>query len=259
MKTKELKEKYELAALKESAKEINDVCKFEDFPPLGNKDWDGMVKVLEEAGAEIVTQKMDSKNYDVISEETETLLRDFGFWPEEEEEPEEKPEEVETAQESEQVEAAEDANVMDVREEVEDAEKLKDLKDIAKAYDEFKEIRGKLSSYKDAKSLKGDMLGIISEAPNETQPESDSTPEKKKEDKKQTLSKEKTEFGHLVSSQAGQIDLALINDGELCVADFTQKTGITKGRIKSHIKHLGEKKVKIEDFEKEGKQYYKLQ
>jgi len=69
-------------------------------------------------------------------------------------------------------EGPEDAIIVDsLVEEVEDAERLKDLKDIAKSNDEFKEIRGKLSGYKDVDDLRGDMLDILDLAPEETEPE----------------------------------------------------------------------------------------
>ena len=54
-------------------------------------------------------------------------------------------------------------------EEVDACEDLSVLKTIAKSNDEFKDIRGRLSSYKKAEDLKDEMLGILNDAGNEQQ------------------------------------------------------------------------------------------
>jgi len=91
-------------------------------------------------------------------------------------------------------EGPEDAIIVDsLVEEVEDAERLKDLKDIAKSNDEFKEIRGKLSGYKDVDALRGAMMEILDEAPEETEPEKVSEEKAAEPEYVQKMNKKKEE------------------------------------------------------------------
>lgn len=73
--------------------------------------------------------------------------------------------------------------------EVDKAERLRDLKDIAKSNDEFKDIRGKLSSYNTPKDLRTAMLDVLDELekPEKTQEKkAEPEPTYVKNDKKKT-------------------------------------------------------------------------
>jgi len=166
----------------------------------------------------------------------------------------------------------------DLINEVEDAERLKDLKDIAKSNDEFKEIRGKLSGYKDADDLRGAMLEILDETPEETKPEKASKekaaePEyvqkmnKKKEEskvkmevvkggkKEEKSNAKKTEFGHKVGSQAAIIDAVFLKyvGKNVALATIVEQTNLSESRIKSHVYHLIKKRKLSIDIESSNK------
>ena len=97
-------------------------------------------------------------------------------------EPEEKEKEEKVAKEKKETKKDEEDSLVS---EVEDAERLKDLKDIAKANDEFKELRGKLNGFKDEEVLRGEMLEILDgQVPVKT-PEPKTEP--KKDEKKAVM------------------------------------------------------------------------
>lgn len=72
---------------------------------------------------------------------------------------------------------------------------------------------------------------------------------KEKEVKKMEKTKEtttKSEFGHSLSKQAGQIDEMIIL-GEFTITQITNKLGLTPRRVNGHIRHLAnDKKVPVE-------------
>lgn len=67
--------------------------------------------------------------------------------------------------------------------------------------------------------------------------------------KKKKTDTEKSRYGHQIGSQAAAIDDAVFKGGTL--DEMAKETGLTKGRIKGHIKHLRDKKQLVID-EKEG-------
>ncbi len=130
--------------LRVAAKELNKVLGVD--PPLDEKLED--LNALTEQIVEIL-DLIDPKN-DILSEATIAVVRELNpkIYPEPEEEIPE-PESLLT--------------------EVNGTDDLTELKTIAKANEEFKSIRGKLSSYKKAKDLKNDMLELLNEEKEEQQ------------------------------------------------------------------------------------------
>src|SRR4030042_7021907 len=63
--------------------------------------------------------------------------------------------------------------------EIESAERLADLKSIAKEYDEFKDIRGKLTSYKTVDDLREVMLDILDGVQVNVEPQEPEKPREK--------------------------------------------------------------------------------
>lgn len=74
-------------------------------------------------------------------------------------------------EESEPEEEKQEEGDEDLISDINAAERIRDLKDIATEYDEFKSIRGKLSSYKTVEDLRDAMLSIVAIKMEEGEPE----------------------------------------------------------------------------------------
>jgi len=119
--------------------------------------------------------------------------------------------------------------------------KLKDLKALVESHDEFAPLRDSLDSYSGLhgpRRLKGDMLGCLGmgkERLEGNRPAKAAGGGKKKGGR----GGEKTPLGHTVGSQAGNIDLVLLDTGVcLSIEQIAEKLSISKHRVKSHIVHL---------------------
>jgi len=198
-------------------------------------------------------------------------------------EPAEEVEEVkEEAEASPLLEIEVDPDDVDLKNEIIAAARLRDLKDIATEYDEFKPIRGKLSSYKNVDELKKQMVEILAAPltpsgrkqvpiPEKKEkktpvlkPEPEETPEdvpepvvKKKKPSIQRFDKDepRTEYGHVIASQAGVIDTYLLsNKGKAIEIDAVATAcKVSTARVKSHLSHLmKDKNVPLELKKKEG-------
>jgi hypothetical protein len=153
----ELKQYYSEEQLREALSEMFKVMDFEDVPSIKNKGWKDLKNILKEASKEIYSPEISPDEYDEFSEGTEKLLKDFGYWPGQKE----KTLKQRIEEEEEDNEESDEEEQPDLESEIEDAKSLKELKDICKSYDEFKGIRGELSSFKKKTALKNTMLETI--------------------------------------------------------------------------------------------------
>jgi biotin operon repressor len=167
--------------------------------------------------------------------------------------------------ETEKTEKVESA--IDLKTEIENSKnRLRDLKDIATEYDEFKSIRGMLSSFKTPDELKAKMLEMIKyplttakveetkgkgkgkkkEKVTETpdmEPKNIMTSAEPKDTAKSTPTTKKetgkTKFGHQIASQAGVIDTYLLDAKEAqTIEEIATELDFPTNRVKSHILHL---------------------
>ena len=174
--------KLKRSQLMEASEELNELLFEEgDKQRIDGNSVEELSEQIKEA-AELIDPEQDE-----ISEDTEQVLKNLDVWelPEKEEpEKEEQTEEAEVVPETDPL-----------VEEIEDAERLKDLRDIAKANDEFKEIRGKLTKWKDEEDLRGVMLEILEGPPEEKEPEEvpKEKPAPKKKEKEEPEPKAKME------------------------------------------------------------------
>jgi hypothetical protein len=155
-----------LNVLRETALELQEICNFN--PPFRSK---GKTEEQVTAWLKEATPLLEPKDQESISNETEDILTQLGFWPFEEKED---AEEVE--------ESTEATDNPDIIAEIKTASTVRILKDIARTYDEFKSIRGELSSYTKADDLRQMMLDMLN-------PEGVEKKEEKKEVVKKTESK----------------------------------------------------------------------
>jgi hypothetical protein len=130
----------------------------------------------------------------------------------------------------------------DLLSEIKNAERLRDLKDIATEYEEFKPIRGKLSSYKTAAELKTAMLSLTGTEKQKDDVKEEPAPATTPAAVKKSVSEEvpgKTKFGHRFGSQAGEIDEILLKAKTAqTISEIAAKLKAPEIRIKSHITHL---------------------
>lgn len=232
--------------IRNAAVELQDLLGCE--PPLNSKaDIDDLTPELRKA---ITLLTPDDK----LSKDTQQVVKELGEKPKAKAK-----EEVEEPEEEEKNEN--DALIDDINA----AERLRDLKDIASEYDEFKSIRGKVSSYKTVDDLREAMLAILEntaqeevtkeEPVTEEEPEEEVKPKAKEKKEKPVSDKPKrpapprkegpqTEFGHNTSSAAGKIDEYIIkNKGKvIAISDVAEAVGTNNGRVKAHIQHLITKK-----------------
>lgn len=155
---------------------------------------------LKAAGPNIIPDEDEED----LAEETVHYMKELGLWPngeqvvseEAEEDDVEKAEvveeEVEEEPEPEEGEEQEEENIL--AQDIESAKKIKELKDIARANDEFKSLRNRLSSYTSIKSLRSLMLKILAgeveiketdQEEKEQKPKTSSQKKRKQSDKKE--------------------------------------------------------------------------
>lgn len=168
-----------------------------------------------------------------------------------------------------------DGHRMEIVREIEATTNRRELKLIAKKHDVFSEYIKELGTITDSEGLQSRMIELVlmENAKPETgsiadtiddnmEPAIPAKPEKKapeapapKKPKgtapKRDPNAPKTKFGHNKASQAGLIDEALIkHEGKPVELDvIAEEIGSTRGRVKSHIKHLQVKKkidIKVE-------------
>ena len=150
--------KLKRSQLMEASEELNELLFEEgDKQRIDGNSVEELSEQIKEA-AELIDPEQDE-----ITEDTVQVLKNLDVW------------ELPEKEEPEKEEQTEDAEVVPetdpLVEEIEDAERLKDLRDIAKANDEFKEIRGKLTKWKDEEDLRGVMLEILEGPGEEKEPE----------------------------------------------------------------------------------------
>jgi hypothetical protein len=136
-----------LNVLRETALDLQEVCKFN--PPFRSKGKteEEVINWLKEAGG--LLEPTDEKE---ISNDSKQIMEQMGFWPFGGNE-----DGIENAVEVKDT-LEEEFNLII---EIENASTIKELKDIARVNDEFKSIRGELSSYKKADDLRQVMLNIL--------------------------------------------------------------------------------------------------
>jgi hypothetical protein len=219
LKKGELEEQVkEAAALLEEEDELEDET-IEVLRELIKPDLDFYVEMEKEGEFEDENKTYDSligifKSHDILKEE------DF---KEEPEEPE-KPEETEP----------EEAEEFTLEDEIKEAGSMKELKNIAKVNDEFKKMRGHLSSFKNVKALRKAMLSTLKE-PEEVEEVSEEKTKKKpvtekKEKKKQPA--QKKEVPKKAKGKSGKGVIATIVE---CIEDSGKK-GISKEQIFEKLK-----------------------
>ena len=93
----------------------------------------------------------------------------------------------------------------------------------------------------------------VAEVTDETTTNDDTVKEKDKSKPKAKKKYETTPLGSRVGTQAEKMDLIMLNaDGPLTVEELSEKSGFTKGRVKTHLNYLMKKGV-LE--EKDGRYY----
>ena len=286
-----------LKDLKKIAEEINDL--FDLDPPIGTEETEQvMVELLVKAFGMLkkdddkddyqthaLIQQLANEFPDDLDKKALKGLAFIDIVPEEKEKEDKEPETTDE-------DGIETVTELTLAEEVEGAERLKDLKDIAKANDEFKDLRGQLSKYKTADDLREAMEEVLDdEAPESTltaeeiaeaekaakkkakkekkakekseaelsstkeKPEKEPKAEKEPKQKKDKDEGTRTIFGHRIGSQSGKIDEQFSGKigKKVLLSTIVENTGLSAGRIKSHIAHLIKKKKLNIDIKKADK------
>ena len=173
---------------------------------------------------------------------------------------------VEVDDDEDEEEADDEEEEDDLLDQVKSAKKLNDLKALVKSEKVFKTLKSDLDEYKGfdgLKELRADMIEIIGDE--------DSTPKKsakkvaapvKKEKSAKKSSTERTEWGHAVGSQAGNIDEVLLaNIGKSITCEtIAKKAKVSNGRVQLHVNHLIKEKGATIVISKsdEGEKLYKV-
>jgi len=180
-----------LNALRETALELQEICKFN--PPFHSKGKteEQVVDWLKEAAP-----LLELNDVAEISADTKDILEQLGFWKFEDSNEIEDAEEVEEEEET-------VADNLDIIAEIETAPSVRELKDVARTYAEFKSIRGNLSSYKKAEDLRECMIGILNPGAEKPEKEvklkvkskakSEPSPKEKKPEEEKLAEKKKPE------------------------------------------------------------------